>query len=329
MVDRIMKTSPSGIMVVDRNGGIIFANQRAQEILGLILDQPSGFMYSSPEWQITEFDGNPVPHNEMPFMQVISSGSPVYSVRHKYTSPGNGFCMYLAISGAPILDESGNVRDVVITMTDITRHREAEEKVIETVNKLRRGIEDTIRAMAMIVEKRDPYTSGHQESVAKLAIAIAMDMQLSEEQISGIRMAGMIHDVGKINVPAEILSKPTKLSSIEFSLIKSHAEVGFEILKTIEFPYPVAEIAHQHHERIDGSGYPKNLKGEEILIEARILAVADVVEAMASHRPYRAGLGIDAALAEVEKNRGILYDYAVTDACLRLFREKGFQIATV
>ncbi len=151
-------------------------------------------------------------------------------------------------------------------------------------------------------------------------------MNLPEEQINGIRMAGMIHDIGKMNIPAEILSKPTKLSHIEFELIKSHAEIGYDILKTIEFPYPVAKITYQHHERIDGSGYPQELKGDEILLEARILAVADVVEAMASHRPYRPAIGIDAALEEIEKNRGVLYDNTVADACLRLFREKGYKI---
>ena len=139
-------------------------------------------------------------------------------------------------------------------------------------------------------------------------------------------MAGSIHDIGKLSIPAEILSKPTKLSEIEFSLIKEHAHKGFEMLKDVESPWPLAEIVYQHHERMDGSGYPRNLKGEEILMEARILAVADVVEAMASHRPYRPGLGIDAALDEIEKNKGTLYDKTVADACLRLFREKGFQL---
>jgi HD-GYP domain-containing protein (c-di-GMP phosphodiesterase class II) len=151
-------------------------------------------------------------------------------------------------------------------------------------------------------------------------------MRLPPEKIEGIRMAGSIHDIGKISIPAEILSKPTKLSEIELSLIQEHARRGFEMLKDVESPWPLAEIVHQHHERMDGSGYPRHLKGEEILIEARILTVADLVEAMASHRPYRPGLGIDAALNEIEKNRGIFYDDAVAAACLRLFREKGFQL---
>ena len=147
------------------------------------------------------------------------------------------------------------------------------------------------------------------------------------DKTEGILLAGSIHDIGKLSIPAEILTKPTKLLEIEFSLIKEHARKGYEMLKNVESNWPLAEIVYQHHERMDGSGYPRNLKGDDILIEARILAVADVVEAMASHRPYRPGLGIDAALNEIEKNRGIYYDDAVADACLRLFREKGFQLA--
>jgi len=150
---------------------------------------------------------------------------------------------------------------------------------------------------------------------------------LPQEKIDAVRMAGSIHDIGKIAVPAEILSKPTKLHDVEFGMIKFHVQAGYDILKDIEFPWPLAEIVYQHHERMDGSGYPRNLKGEEICIEARILAVADVVEAMASYRPYRPGLGIDAALKEIENNSGIFYDKTVADACLRLFREKGFQLA--
>jgi HD-GYP domain-containing protein (c-di-GMP phosphodiesterase class II) len=151
-------------------------------------------------------------------------------------------------------------------------------------------------------------------------------MGLPQEEIDGIRIAGSIHDIGKLSIPAEILSKPTKLNDLEFSLVKKHAQSGYEMLKDLESPWPLAEIVFQHHERINGSGYPRNLKGNEILIEARIMAVADVVEAMASHRPYRPTLGIEAALEEIEKNKGVLYDDTVADACLRLFREKGYQL---
>jgi PAS domain S-box-containing protein len=218
-------------------------------------------------------------------------------------------------------------KDHFVAVFDIiTVRKEAEKKLQDTLESLRRAVNTTIQVMVSAVEVRDPYTSGHQLRSADLARAIATEMGLSQDKIDAIRMAGSIHDIGKLSIPAEILSKPTKLSEIEFSLIKAHAQRGFEMLKDVESPWPLAEIVHQHHERMDGSGYPRNLKGDEILLEARILNVADVVEAMASHRPYRPGLGIDAALNEIEKNRGTIYDTAVADACLRLFREKGFQL---
>ena len=166
---------------------------------------------------------------------------------------------------------------------------------------------------------------GHQRRVCQLSISIAQEMTLPEDQIEGIRIASLIHDIGKIGLPTEILSKPTKLSDIEFSLIKEHSQIGYNILKSIDFSYPVAEIILQHHERLNGSGYPDHLKGDKILLEGKIIALADVVEAMSSHRPYRPALGIDKALEEIFQNRGILYDPKVVEACLKLFREKGFK----
>jgi HD-GYP domain-containing protein (c-di-GMP phosphodiesterase class II) len=207
----------------------------------------------------------------------------------------------------------------------ITKRKRAEEELQRTLGSLRNAVGATVQVMVSAVEKRDPYTAGHQSRSADLARAIAGEMGLSQDSIDGIRMAGSIHDIGKLSVPAEILSKPTKLTELEFSLIKEHSRNGYEMLKDVESPWPLAQIVYQHHERMNGSGYPRNLKGDEILMEARILAVSDVVESMASHRPYRPALGIERALEEIEKNRGILYDDAVADACLRLFREKGFQ----
>jgi len=179
--------------------------------------------------------------------------------------------------------------------------------------------------MAFAVESRDPYTAGHQRRVADLAHAIGSEMGLSEERLVGIRMGGIIHDLGKISVPAEILSKPSRLNEHEFGMIKLHPQVGYDILKKIDFPWPIAQMVYQHHERMDGSGYPQGLSGKKILLEARILAVADVVEAMASHRPYRPALGIDKALEEILKNKNVFYDPEVVDACLKLFKEKGFE----
>jgi HD-GYP domain-containing protein (c-di-GMP phosphodiesterase class II) len=223
-------------------------------------------------------------------------------------------------------DKEMKLAGIIALSHDITARKRAEKQLQDTLERLRKAVATTIQVMVSAVEVRDPYTAGHQFRSADLARAIATEMGLPQEKIDAIRMAGSIHDIAKLSIPAEILSKPTKLSEIEFTLIKEHARKGFEMLKDVESPWPLAEIVYQHHERMDGSGYPRHLKGDDILIEARILNVADVVEAMASHRPYRPGLGIDAALNEIEKNRGICYDDAVADACLRLFREKGFKL---
>jgi putative nucleotidyltransferase with HDIG domain len=178
--------------------------------------------------------------------------------------------------------------------------------------------------MSLVVEMRDPYTAGHQKRVTDLAVAIAKDMGFSADKIDGIRMAGLIHDIGKISAPAEILAKPGRITENEFALIKEHPRVGYDILKKIEFPWPVAKIVLQHHERMNGSGYPQGLQGKYILLEARIIAVADVVESIASFRPYRPALGIQAALKEITEDKGTLYDAQVADACLKLFSEKRF-----
>jgi HD-GYP domain-containing protein (c-di-GMP phosphodiesterase class II) len=225
-----------------------------------------------------------------------------------------------------IRDENQQLVSIMGVTRDITERKMAEAKLQQTLGNLRKAVGTTIQTMVSAVEMRDPYTAGHQLRAANLACAIATEMELTQDKIDGIRMAGSIHDIGKLSIPAEILSKPTKLTYIEFSLIKEHSHTGYEMLKDVESPWPLAQIVYQHHERMDGSGYPRNLKGNEILIEARIMAVADVVEAMASHRPYRPSLGIDAALAEIEKNKGTHYDNTVADACLRLFREKGYQL---
>jgi PAS domain S-box-containing protein/putative nucleotidyltransferase with HDIG domain len=207
---------------------------------------------------------------------------------------------------------------------DITGRIKAEEDLAETADKLRKSLAGTLQAMANTVEARDPYTAGHEKRVSALARSIAQEMGLSKDTTDNIRMAGSIHDVGKMSVPAEILSKPTRLLDIEMSLIKTHSQSGYDILKDSQLPYPVAEIVLQHHERLDGSGYPQGLKGDEILLEAQIICIADVVEAMASYRPYRPALGSDVALNEIEKNKGTLYNAAAVEACVRLFREKGF-----
>ena len=207
---------------------------------------------------------------------------------------------------------------------DITDRKLAERKLEGTLEDLRKAMGATIQAITHVVETRDPYTAGHQRRVADLARTIATEMNLPHNKVEGIRMAGVIHDIGKISVPAEILSKPGKLTYKEFELIKDHPQTGYDILRDVEFPWPIATIILQHHEKMDGSGYPQGLKGDEICLEARIIAVADVVEAIASHRPYRPANGIDAALVEIEKNKGIFYDAEVVGACLRIVKEKRF-----
>jgi HD-GYP domain-containing protein (c-di-GMP phosphodiesterase class II) len=224
-----------------------------------------------------------------------------------------------------LLEEmAGDLAFGVLTLH--TRHERdlALVKNQEQLVQLQDSLEDTVRAIATIVEMRDPYTAGHQIRVADLAMTIARQMGLPDEQIHAIHLAGIVHDLGKIQIPAEILSKPGKITDIEYSLIKIHPQAGYDILKGIDFPWPIAQMVLQHHERLDGSGYPQGLKGDAILLEARILSVADVVEAISAHRPYRPGLGIDIALGEITRNRGIFYDPQVVDACLTLFREQGY-----
>jgi putative two-component system response regulator len=206
---------------------------------------------------------------------------------------------------------------VTVKISDFLKR--AEERLRDSYTTLQKTFDGVVKAMARVVEAKDPYTSGHQERVAKLAEAIAKEMDLSQERINAIRISAQIHDLGKIYVPSEILSKPSMLTYIEYELIKTHSQVGYEILKTIEFPYPVALIVWQHHERINGTGYPQGLKGKKIQLEAKIIAVADIVEAMASHRPYRAALSIDSALEEITAKRAVLYDSEIVDACLVLY----------
>ena len=218
-----------------------------------------------------------------------------------------------------IIGYQGIIRDISALMSS----RQTLEK---TLQKLRNALGGTIQAMALTVETRDPYTAGHQRGVSNLARSIATEMGVPANKIQGIRFAGVIHDIGKICVPGEILSKPGDISNNELGLIKEHSQVGHNILKTVDFPWPIAQIVLQHHEKMNGTGYPYGLSGENILLEARIVAVADVVEAMASHRPYRPSLGIDMALKEIKKNKNEFYDPQVVDACLRLFNEKGYRL---
>ena len=202
--------------------------------------------------------------------------------------------------------------------------KDLEKMVMERTAQLRKTLSGVIQAMSLAVESRDPYTAGHQQRVGSLALAISQELKLSEEEAAGLHMAGIVHDLGKLSIPAEILSKPTRLTNLEFELIKCHSDNGFQILKDIEFPRPIAQMVLQHHERMDGSGYPQGLTRDEILFESKILSVADVVEAMASHRPYRPALGLQLALEEIKRNIDVKFDEDVVNACLNLFLEEKF-----
>jgi PAS domain S-box-containing protein len=225
----------------------------------------------------------------------------------------------------PLRNEVGTITSVFGVCRDITDRKRAEAYLQQSYEQLQETLIATVNTLASTIEMRDPYTAGHQRRVTMLACAIAEEMELTNDQFDGLRLASLIHDLGKINVPAEILSKPGKISEIEFSIIRYHPQICHDILKKIELPWPVAQIVLHHHERLDGSGYPQGLKGDEIIYEAKILGVADVVEAMASHRPYRPALGVKLALEEITKNRGILYDPVIVDTCVKLFTKRKFR----
>ncbi|MDD5491445.1 MAG: PAS domain S-box protein [bacterium] len=222
------------------------------------------------------------------------------------------------------VDDQGE-KFIVGIIQDITQQKVTEESLLESYRKLQRTLEGTANALATALEKRDPYTAGHEKRVAKLACAIAQEMGLSNDTVAGIKVTAFLHDIGKIVVPAEILSKPSRLNEFEYSIVKTHPEVGYEILKELEFPWPVAQVVLQHHERLNGTGYPKGLSGESIIREARIMAVADVTEAMCSHRPYRPSLGVQKALDELKQHQGTLYDPVVVDACITVFTKRNFK----
>jgi PAS domain S-box-containing protein len=314
----LAESMPQIVWVTRKDGWNIYFNQQWVDYTGLTLEESYGHGWNIPfhpddrqrAWSAWE---NATKNN----------GNYSLECRLRRT---DGVYHWWLVRGVPLLDETGEIIKWFGTCTDIDKIKHTEEQLQDTLEGLRKALGATIQVMVSAVEARDPYTAGHQIRSADLARAIATEMGLSRDKIEGIRMAGSIHDIGKLSIPAEILSKPTKLSEIEFSLIKEHARKGYEMLNDVESPWPLAEIVYQHHERINGSGYPRNLKGEEIIMEARIMAVADVVESMSSHRPYRPSLGIEAALEEIEKNKGTLYDDAVADACLKLFREKSFQL---
>ncbi|OQB50635.1 MAG: Cyclic di-GMP phosphodiesterase response regulator RpfG [Deltaproteobacteria bacterium ADurb.Bin151] len=309
----IFDNAREGIFRTTPEGRFILANRAMARILGY--DSPGELIDS-----ITDIPGQLYMHPEerSQTLEFLEREGYVKNAEVQWKRK-DGDTIWVHRTMRAVRDEKWKILYLEGLVTDITDRK-------KSVDQLRKALVDTIQAIASIVESRDPYTAGHQRRVADLAAAIAAEMGLSVELIEGLRMAGVIHDIGKVSVPSDILNMPRKLTDIEFSLIKTHAKSGYEMVKDIEFPWPIARMILEHHERINGSGYPNGLTGDKLLLESRILAVADVVEAMATHRPYRAALSLDVAMDEITKNRGVIYDPDAVDACLRLFREKGYKI---
>lgn len=315
-VQKVLDSLPYYVLIVDQDHRIVLANQAVKQQLG-------------PGKDIHSIIGGYCPqvihdsHTTVPYCPLEKSVRENRAIELEFFEEKLGKWVCSTIYPIDSLTRDGK-KLFYHTLQDIDNRKRTEAALLETISKFHGVIQSVIKAITITVEKRDPYTAGHQQRVSKLSGEIARELGLPQEQVLGITVAGLVHDIGKIAVPIEILSKPGRISDHEFHLIKAHSEIGYEILKEIEFPWPVAEIVLQHHERINGSGYPKGLKGEEIKLEALVLSVADVVEAMSSHRPYRQAFGMDYALNELEKQRGILYDSEVVAACLRVIQQ-GFK----
>jgi PAS domain S-box-containing protein len=315
MIDSI---SSEVLMVVDREDRVIRCNASLKRIFGYRPDEIVG--------RRTEqlFRISPDPAGDSP----ESSGKMQQGDFSVVTATGrnrNSHEIPLEVVTGKLTSGQG----AVLLLRDISERVAAEAQLRNSYRKLQTLLEETVNILAMAVEMRDPYTAGHQRRVAALACVIADELKLSPRRKDGLRLASIVHDVGKLYVPAEILSKPGTLTETEFNLIKAHPQLGYDLLRKIDFPWPVAEMVLQHHERVDGSGYPQGLRDKEILLESRIMGVADVVEAMASHRPYREAHGTSKALEEIYRSRGKRYDADVVDACLRLFYERGFEFEDV
>ncbi|MBN1365894.1 MAG: PAS domain S-box protein [Syntrophaceae bacterium] len=315
----ILENIRDGYFEVDLTGNFTFFNNSLCRITGYSKEELSGVNYKKFSDERTSdkvFQA---------FNKIYKTGVPNegfdWPIMRK-----DGMKRYIEASVSLRKDSSDKIIGFRGILRDSTERKQAEMELQQILESLKNAVGTTIQVLVAALETRDPYTADHQFRAAHLAGAIAVELGLPGDKVEGIRMAGRIHDIGKLSVPAEILNKAAKLTDVEFSMIKQHAHSGYEMLKNVESPWPLAQIVYQHHERINGTGYPLNLKEDEILLESRILAVADVVEAMASHRPYRPALGIKMALEEVEKNKRILYDEVVADACLKLFREKNYQL---
>jgi len=313
----LVEQAIAGIYIVQQ-GRLVYLNHRCAEILGFA--DTADLLGREFLPMVAEIDRETTAES----LRRLHAGE-VSSLPFEFTTERrDGVMITIGVHGSRATHRGAAA--IIGLMQDISEKKRSETQIARYLEQLQGAFLRTVEVITALTEMRDPYTSGHEKRVAEIAVAIGAELGFDAQQQEGLRVAGYLHDVGKIIIPAEILSKPGRLSAAEYELIKGHPRAGFDILKGVEFPWPVAEAALQHHERMDGSGYPQGLKGTEILLEARILAVADVVESMGSHRPYRAMLGIDQALAEIEGGRGRLYDADAADACLRIFREQGFQL---
>ncbi|MDD5344123.1 MAG: PAS domain S-box protein [Smithella sp.] len=312
---RIVVENAHEAIIINQDTNVVFANNAAAEQIGysketLTSGAFTNFIHPEDRNLVTEYSTKRLRGEEVPS---------IYSFR---IITHDGKIKWAELNATVI---EWNKKPATLNfLNDITERKMLEEERIESYSRIKKTLQATVQSIALLVETKDPYTAGHQQRVAQLAVAIAKEMGLTSDQQDFIYTASIIHDLGKVSVPSELLSKPTKLTEVEFNLIKTHSPSGYNILKDIDFPWPVADAVLQHHERMNGSGYPNHLQGDSILLEARILAVADVVEAISSHRPYRPSLGINFALDEISKNKGILYDDNVVEACLKLFLEKNF-----
>lgn len=314
----LVKASPLGTLAIDLDGRILFWNKALEDISGWREEEVLGKSFEVIA--ADHLDHYEELRRRTLKLEVIHS-LPM-NARNK-----DGTNIIISYSAAPIVDYKSRIVGTMAVLCDITENMKLEAALNDSLEKMARVVDETVSALSAAVEKRDPYTAGHQRRVAELACAIAGAMgSLGDDRIKGIRTAAMIHDIGKLYVPSELLTKPGQLTDIEFELVKTHSQAGYEILQGIEFPWPIAQIVQQHHERLDGSGYPLGLTGDEILLEAHIIAVADAVEAMSSYRPYRPGKGIEPALQEIINGRGRRYDSLVVDACMTLFRS-GFVLS--
>lgn len=302
----ILQSIGDGVVGFDNNTNVVFMNKAAEFLMKCNLESVFG---KKLDERVEIFDIET--GKKLTFEKIMSNTT--YTGEMLLRNPENGRINVEYNCG--LFNNSLHAKGRVLVIRDITMKKAAEESIKRNFAKLKDSMYGTIKAMAKTVETRDPYTAGHQKRVTNLAVEIAKQMDFDDDIIEGIQMAGIVHDLGKISVPAEILAKPGRLSEIEFELIKTHSQVGYDILNDIEFPWPIANIIYQHHEKINGSGYPNNLSGSEITIESKIISVADVVEAMASHRPYRPALGLNIALEEIKSKSGSFFDKDIVAIC--------------